>query len=50
MDQIVAIDTKAGKIVGVGDTMIKAYENALTNSKEKQFAFRKVGSKYLSKV
>jgi hypothetical protein len=50
LGKIVAIDSKAKKVAGIGNSMIEAYENALQNSTEKQFSFKKVGSNYISRI
>ena len=48
--KIVAIDTDLGEIVGVGDTILEAYEEAKKKTGKDKFDFRRVGFKYVFKV
>ncbi len=48
--KIIAIDTEERKVVGKGDTLIEAYNDARSKSDKKQFYFRRVGKSYLFKV
>lgn len=50
MGKIVAIDSKMEKVVGIGDSILEAYENALGKSTGKQFTFRKVGCNYIHRI
>jgi hypothetical protein len=50
MGKIVAIDMKAEKIAGIGSSVIEAYNKAIENSDQKQFAFKRVGSNYLYRI
>ena len=45
--KIIAIDTEEGKIVGMGDSVIAAYNDARKNSSKTEFAFRRVGYSYV---
>lgn len=48
--RIVAIDTESKKIVGIGDTILEAYNQAKEKTGKDQFDFKKVGHKYIHKV
>jgi len=48
--RIVAIDTESKKIVGIGDTILEAYNDAKEKTGKDQFDFRRVGYKYIHKV
>lgn len=48
--KIVAIDTELGQIVGVGDTILEAYNKAKERTGKEQFDFKRVGYKYIHKV
>ena len=50
MDKIVAIDVNKEAVVGIGDTIEQAYEDAISKSSKRKFYFRKVGQDYLFKV
>lgn len=48
--EIVAIDTELKQIVGIGDTLLEAYNNAKKRTGKDQFDFQRVGYKYIHKV
>ena len=48
--KIVAIDTDSEKIVGIGNTLLEAFNTAKENTGKEQFDFRRVGYKYLYTV
>ena len=48
--KIVAIDTELEAVVGVGDTILEAYNVAKENTGKDQFDFKRVGYKYIHKV
>lgn len=48
--RIVAIDTDLEEIVGVGDTILEAYNKAKEKTGKDQFDFKRVGYKYIHKV
>jgi len=48
--RIVAIDTDSDKIVGVGDTILEAYDKAKEKTGKDRFDFRRVGYRYIHKV
>lgn len=48
--KVVAIDTDLDKIVGIGDTVLEAYEKARAKTGKEQFDFRRVGYDYIEKV
>jgi len=48
--KIVAIDAESEKIVGIGDTILEAYNMAVKETGKDQFDFRRVGYKYIYKV
>lgn len=47
--KIVAIDTDLGEIVGIGDTVLDAYNKAKERTSKTKFAFRRVGYPYVYK-
>jgi len=48
--KIVAIDTDSKEVVGVGDSVLEAYDNANKKTGKTQFDFRRVGFKYIHEV
>jgi hypothetical protein len=48
--KFVAIDVNSAKIVGIGDTIIEAYQEARKNSSKETFAYRRVGFAYVHKI
>jgi hypothetical protein len=48
--KIVAIDTEREEIVGKGDTILEAYNEAKERTGKDQFDFKRVGYKYLYEV
>lgn len=48
--KIVAIDTELKQIVGIGDTLLEAYNNAKSKTGKDQFDFQRVGYRYIHKV
>lgn len=49
-DKVVAIDVDNKKVVGIGNSIEEAYDDAVSNSDKKRFYFKKVGQKYTSSV
>lgn len=45
--KIVAVDTDSKQIVGMGDTLLEAYNNAKEKTGKDQFDFKRVGYKYI---
>lgn len=48
--KIVAIDTETEEIVGIGDTLLEAYEMAKKKTSKDKFSFRKVGYPYVYRL
>jgi len=48
--KIVAIDLESENIVGIGNTILEAYEEARKKSKKSKFAYRKVGYPFICKL
>jgi hypothetical protein len=48
--KIVAIDTESGQIVGIGNSILEAYDVARKKTGKNQFDFRRVGYKYVHRV
>lgn len=48
--KIVAIDVESKQIVGIGDSILEAYNKAKAKTKKDQFDFRRVGYKYIHLV
>lgn len=48
--KIVAIDTDLEEIVGIGDTILKAYNDAKEKTGKEEFDFKRVGYRYIHKV
>ena len=48
--KIVAIDVESEKIVGIGDSVLEAYNKAVKETEKDQFDFKRVGFKHLHKV
>jgi len=46
----VAIDKEIGQVVGVGDTIDEARQQAIDKTGKKQFYFRRVGQRYLFRL
>jgi hypothetical protein len=50
LGKIVAIDSKSEEIVGIGNSVLEAYKEAIKKSEEKRFSFRRVGCKYVHRI
>jgi hypothetical protein len=48
--KIVAIDIESKQIVGIGNSILEAYNDAREKTRKEQFDFRRVGYKYVHKV
>lgn len=48
--KVIAIDTELKEIVGIGNTVLEAYNNAQKKTDKDQFDFRRVGYEYIEKV
>lgn len=48
--KIVAIDTDSEEIVGMGDSVLEAYNDANRETGKEQFDFKRVGYKYVHEV
>jgi hypothetical protein len=48
--KIVAIDLDSEKIVGIGNSVMEAYKDALRNSERHSFSYKRVGSPYLYRL
>jgi len=48
--KIVAIDTDSKEVVGIGDSILEAYDCAKSKTGKTQFDFRRVGYKYVHEV
>lgn len=48
--KIIAIDADSEKIVGIGNSILEAYSEAIKKSSKKQFTFRRVGSDFVHKL
>lgn len=48
--KIIAIDTEKEEIVGIGDSILEAYRQAVKKSSKKTFAYKRVGYGYLHKI
>jgi len=48
--KIVAIDTETKRIVGIGNTILEAYEMARKKTSKNKFSFKKVGYPYVYKL
>jgi uncharacterized protein YuzE len=48
--KIVAIDIDSEKVVGIGSSVLEAYEEARKRSSKKQFSFRRIGFDFLHKL
>jgi hypothetical protein len=48
--KIVAIDVDSGTIVGIGDSILEAYEEARKKSKKRKFSYKKVGYPFVCKL
>ena len=45
-----AIDEESGRIVGMGDTVLSAYDQAKEATGKEQFDFKRVGYRYLNRI
>ncbi len=48
--EFVAIDTESGRIVGIGDTVLSAYDQAKEATGKEQFDFKRAGYRHLKRI
>jgi hypothetical protein len=48
--KVIAIDVDSAQVVGIGDSILEAYNEAIKKTKKTQFDFKRVGFKHLHKV
>lgn len=50
LGKIIAIDVEGEKILGIGDSVLEAYQDALQKTEKRQFTYRRVGRKFVHKL
>jgi len=50
MGKVVAIDVGNKKVIGIGNSIEEAHDDAICKSKKKRFYFKKVGQKHSSSI
>lgn len=48
--KIIAIDVESEKILGIGDSVLGAYQDAIRKTEKRRFTYRKVGRKFVHKL